>query len=182
MKHGTEANILHSRLLWSIPLCTLLLIVNLRRSYDAKVQLTHPRCRVIEFACASPPPHTPGTLHPIEDMVTCNVKCAGLRGGACSCQSNESWPEELAWCNLSQSTYHSWALSLSLFLFIFCSLFSFSFFNQFFIHQSAQLIDALLQQSSASHSQTHTHAEDTHLLLFTEQLLWASWGTEGGVQ
>ena len=149
MKPGREANILRSSLLSSIPLCTLLLIVNLR-SYDTKVRLTRPRCRVIEFVCAifkdSNPP-----LPSVGEVVTCMWMCAGLRGGAwlatvLFCQSSRSWSRESARWNIQPVTVRRALMrSGAVFLFSFC-------FINLLSQENPQSTDALLQWSPASHS------------------------------
>lgn len=139
MKHGREANILRSSLLSSILLCTLLLIVNLR-SYDTKVRLTRPRCRVIEFGCAifkdSPPA--------AGEVVTRMWKCAGLRGGAwlatvLFCQTGRSWSRESAWWNIQPVTLRRALRRCSaVFLFSFCFIKPLS-------QENPQSTDAVLQ-------------------------------------
>ncbi len=77
MKHGREANILHSGLLSNILLCTLLLIANLR-SYDTEVQLTRPRCvgllsSAVPFLRIPPHPHPPPSRR----------RCGDVHGKVC---------------------------------------------------------------------------------------------------
>lgn len=166
MKHGREANILSS-----IQLCTLLLIVNLR-SYDTKVRLDRPRCRVIEFGCAifedAAPPNPPCRRCDDVHLKACRSERRSFR----FCRSNDSWSGEWKYeiCSPLQSGGLSGGgVQFILVLFLFCQPFISGISTE---HGCS---------SSAVPSFPFTQTKRTHLLVFIQQLHWSSWGIEAAV-
>lgn len=176
MKHGREANILHSSLLSNILLCTLLLIVNLR-SYDTKVRLTRPHCRVIEFGCAifeDPPPPPPPSRRRCGDV---HVKACRSEGRSLVSHSSvlSEQSEQIQGVGpMKYSARYSQAGCQDKER---CIFVSFLFYQPFIPGKSTEHWCS----SSAVPSFPFIQTKRSHLLLFAEQLHWSSWGIEGAI-